>query len=156
MDLDDIDRRILAVLQREGRISNQDLADRVGLSPSPCLRRVRLLETAGVIARYAALLDSAALGYGVEAWVEVRLDRQTTASTALFEAEIPKYPQIQECFQLAGEWDYALRIVARDLEDFRQLCVNTLSGISGVGNVKSNIVMKRVKFTTELPIQGAR
>jgi DNA-binding Lrp family transcriptional regulator len=152
MMLDEIDNRILDLLQRDGRISNQDLADQVGLSPSPCLRRTRLLENEGIIQKYVALVDPAAVGQGLQAIVEVRLDRQTSASVATFEKEILKYPQVLECYLMAGDWDYMLRVVARDLEDFRDFCVNRLARIPAVRNVKSNICMKQVKNSTALPL----
>ena len=151
MDLDAIDQRILSVLQADGRISNQDLAGQVGLSPSPCLRRVREMESRGIVQRYVALVDPIAVGQGLQAIVEVRLDRQTGDSVARFESEILKYPQVLECDLLAGDWDYALRVVARDLDEFREFCVNRLARIAGVGNVKSSISMKRVKYSTALP-----
>ena len=151
MDFDAIDRKILSVLQTDGRISNQDLADRIGLSPSPCLRRVKDLESRGVVQRYVALVDPAAVGQGLQAVVEVRLERQTGDSVARFEKEILKYPQVLECDLMAGDWDYVLRVVARDLDEFREFCVNRLARIAGVGNVKSNISMKRVKYSTALP-----
>ena len=152
MPLDAIDLKILRILQAEGRISNQDLADRVGLSPSPCLRRVRALEGGGIVQRYVALVDPAAVGRGLQAVVEVRLDRQTTDSVARFEKEIVKYPQVLECYLMAGDWDYVLRVVARDLDEFREFCVNRLGRIPGVGNVKSNISMKQVKYSTAVPL----
>jgi DNA-binding Lrp family transcriptional regulator len=152
MQLDAIDRKILAILQSDARISNQDLADRVGLSPSPCLRRVKALESAGVVQRYVALLDPTLIDQSFQAVVEVRLDRQTTDSVSRFEKEILKYPQVLECDLLAGDWDYALRVVARNLADFREFCVNRLGRIPGVDNVKSNICMKRVKYSTALPL----
>ena len=95
-----------------------------------------------------ALLDPGAVGCGLQAIVEVRLDRQRSVTAHRFEKEILKYPQVLECFQLAGDWDYALRVVARDLEDFREFCLNTLSKIAGGGNVKSYISMKQVKYST--------
>ena len=150
--MDEIDSHILEVLQTDGRISNQDLADRVGLSPSPCLRRVRLLESSGVIQKYVALVDPVAAGRGLQAIVEVRLDRQTSTSVARFEKQILKYPQVVECYLMAGDWDYVLRVVARDLDEFREFCVNSLAKIDGVGNVKSNICMKQVKYSTALPV----
>lgn len=152
MVFDEIDLRILEVLQRDGRISNQDLADQVGLSPSPCLRRMRQLESTGIIQKYVALVDPTAAGQRLQAIVEVRLDRQTSASVAAFEKEILKYNQVLECYLMAGDWDYVLRVVARDLEDFREFCVNSLAKIPGVGNVKSNICMKQVKYSTALPL----
>jgi Lrp/AsnC family transcriptional regulator, leucine-responsive regulatory protein len=152
MRFDAIDRKILTILQADGRISNQDLADRVGLSPSPCLRRVKALEAAGVIQRYAAMLNPAAVGQGLQAVVEVRLERQTSDTVARFEKEILKFPQVLECHLMAGDWDYVLRVVARDLDDFREFCVNRLARIAGVGNVKSSISMKQVKYSTALPL----
>ncbi len=156
MIFDEIDSEILDVLQRDGRISNQELADQVGLSPSPCLRRVKLLESGGIIQRYVALLDPVAAERGLQAIVEVRLDRQTSASVATFEKEILKYPQVMECYLMAGDWDYVLRVVARDLDEFREFCVNSLAKIAGVGNVKSNICMKQVKYSTALPVTRSR
>lgn len=155
MILDEIDSEILNVLQRDGRISNQELADQVGLSPSPCLRRVKLLESNGIIQKYVALLDPVATEWGLQAIVEVRLDRQTSATVAAFEKEILKYPQVMECYFMAGDWDYVLRVVARDLDEFRKFCVNSLAKIAGVGNVKSNICMKQVKYSTALPISNS-
>jgi Lrp/AsnC family leucine-responsive transcriptional regulator len=152
MTLDNIDRRILEILQDNARISNQELADEVGLSPSPCLRRVKLLESSGIVRNYAALLDPAAVGQALQAIVEVRLEHQTSASVARFEKEVLKYPQVLECYLLAGDWDYVLRVVARDLDDFREFCVNSLAKIAGVSNVKSNICMKQVKYSTALPL----
>jgi Lrp/AsnC family leucine-responsive transcriptional regulator len=152
METDVIDNRILAILQANGRISNQDLADRVGLSPSPCLRRVKALEARGIVQRYVALVDPSAVGQGLQAVVQVRLDRQTVDSVTRFEKEILRYPQVLECYLVAGDWDYVLRVVARDLDDFREFCVNRLAKIAGVGNVKSSISMKQVKYSTALPL----
>jgi DNA-binding Lrp family transcriptional regulator len=154
MELDAVDRKILGILQTHGRISNQDLADRVGLSPSPCLRRVKALEARGIVQRYVALIDASTVGRGLQAVVEVRLDRQTSDSVARFEKEILKFPQVLECYLVAGDWDYVLRVVARDLDDFRDFCVNRLARIPGVGNVKSNISMKQVKYSTAVPLDG--
>ena len=132
METDAIDNRILSILQADGRISDQDLAERVGLSPSPCLRRVKALENRGIVQRYVALVDPSAVGQGLRAVVQVRLDRQTTDSVARFEKEILKYPQVLECYLIAGDWDYVLRVVARDLDEFRGFCVNRLAKIAGV------------------------
>lgn len=151
--LDEIDVRILEVLQRDGRISNQDLADEVGLSPSPCLRRLRELEKRGVIQKYVALVNPAAVGHGLQAFVEVRLDRQTRAAVDKFEFEILKLPQVLECYLMAGDWDYVLRVVVHDLDALRDFHMNFLGKIAGVGNVKSNISMKQVKYSTALPLQ---
>lgn len=152
MDLDELDFAILRVLQEEGRISNQELADRVGLSPSPCLRRLKLLEANGVIERYVALVSPAAAGQTLQAIIEVRLDHQTSAAVERFEREILKHPQVLECYLMAGDWDYMLRVVFANLDEFREFCIGALSKIPGVANVKSNICMKCVKFTTALPM----
>jgi len=152
MEIDQTDCRILNVLQKDGRISNQELADRVGLSPSPCLRRTRLLESGGVVQKYVALLDPSAVGRGLQAIVQVRLDHQTTVSVDRFEKEILKFPEVLECDLIAGDWDYMLRVAVRDLEEFRKFSVNSLAKIAGVANVKSNISMKQVKYSTALPL----
>ena len=152
MEFDETDYRILNILQKDGRISNQDLADRVGLSPSPCLRRTRLLESSGVVHKYVALLNPSAVGRGLQAIVQVRLDHQTSASVDRFEKDILKYPQVLECDLIAGDWDYILRVAVRDLDEYREFCVYSLPKIAGVANVKSNISMKQVKYSTALPL----
>jgi DNA-binding Lrp family transcriptional regulator len=154
MALDEIDLRILAALQKDARISNQLLAERVGLSPSPCLRRVRQLEEDGVIRRYVTLLDPRSLGHGLHAFVEVRLDRQTRASVDRFEAEIVKFPEVLECHFMAGDADYLLRVVVKDLDEFRAFHMNKLVKVPGVANVKSSISMKQIKYTTEFPVDA--
>ena len=153
MDLDETDYRILNVLHRDGRISNQDLADGVGLSPSPCLRRTRLLESSGVIQKYVALLNPREVGRGMQAIVQVRLGHQTSASVDRFEKDILKYPQVLECDLIAGDWDYVLRVAVGDLDEFREFCVNSLAKLAGVTNVKSNISMKQVKYSTALSLE---
>ena len=152
MPLDEIDLKILAALQKDARISNQLLAERVGLSPSPCLRRVRQLEEDGVIRRYVTLVDPRSLGLGLHAFVEVKLDRQTRSSVDRFEAEVRRYPEVLECHQIAGDWDYVLRVVVRDLDEFRAFHMNKLAKAPGMANVKSSISMNQVKYTTELPV----
>jgi len=154
MELDETDCRILEVLQQDGRISNQDLADRVGLSPSPCLRRTRLLEKSGAIQKYVALLNPGAIRLGLQAIVQVRLDHQTSASVSRFEKEILRFPQVLMCDFIAGDWDYVLRVAVHDLEEFREFCVSSLSKIAGVANVKSSISMKQVKYSTALPLRS--
>ncbi len=154
MEIDETDCRILSILQKDGRISNQDLADRVGLSPSPCLRRTRLLESSGVVQKYVALLNPSAVGRGLQAIVQVRLDHQTSASVDRFEKDILKYPQVLECDLIAGDWDYVLRVAVRDLDEYREFCVYSLPKIVGVANVKSSISMKQVKYSTAFPLKA--
>ena len=146
-----LDRKILRILQDDGRITNAELADRVGLSPSPCLRRVRLLEEAGIIRRYVTLLDPEALGLGVAAFVEVRLGPKNTATAAAFENAIKKYSEIMECHIMTGEYDYLLRIVTADLAAYQQLEDDTLAVLPGIQRLNSTLVMKQVVNDGPLP-----
>src|SRR5215475_4072967 len=147
-----LDRRILKVLQEDGRITNAALAERVGLSPSPCLRRVRLLEEAGIIRRYVTLLDPDALGLGVAAFVEIRLGPKNTATAAAFEAAIKKYSEIMECHIMTGEYDYLLRIVVPANPSLRAFVMNQLLSVPGVEATRSSFSLGQVKYTTALPL----
>lgn len=151
-NLDAIDRKILKILQRDAKIPNTKLAEEVGLSPSPCLRRVKLLEEAGVIARYAALLDPTRLGLGMIIFVRVTLDRQDQGSVERFAAEMQKLPQVVEAHLMAGTYDYLLRVVASDLEDYRHVHMGVLAGLPGVRNVVTEIPLQTMKQTTQLPV----
>lgn len=152
MKLDHIDRRILAALQRDGRIQNVDLAQQVGLSPSSCLRRVRLLEQAGVIERYVALLNPAKVGAGFTVFARVWLTGQDVATVDHFNAAILKLPQVVECHLMAGDCDFLLRIVAADLDAYRRFQIEHLTRIKGVQSVKTDIPMQKVKQASELPL----
>jgi len=149
-----IDRRILRILQEDGRITNSELAERVGLSPSPCLRRVRILEEAGIIRRYVTLLDPEALGLGVAAFVEIRLGPKNTATAAAFETAIKKYTEIMECHIMTGEYDYLLRIVVPDIPSLRAFVMNQLLSVPGVEATRSSFSLGQVKYTTALPLDG--
>jgi Lrp/AsnC family leucine-responsive transcriptional regulator len=153
MHFDETDRKILLVLQADARISNQDLAERVGISSSPCLRRVRRLEQDGVIQRYVTLLNPHAVGRALEAFVEIRLEHQNPASVEMFEAEIRKHPEVLECYLMAGEWDYLLRVVVADLEELCNFHMNKLAKVPCVSNLRSNVCMKKVKYSTELLLE---
>ena len=152
MPLDETDLRILSVLQTNARISNQELADRVGITPSPCLRRVRQLELDGVIEGYFALINPRSVGRALQAFVEIKLDHQIKAAVDSFEAEIRKFPEVLECYLMAGDWDYLLRVAVADLEEFRDFHMSRLARIPGISNVKSNIVMKQAKRSAELAL----
>lgn len=152
MELDALDRRILRALQHNGRLQNVALARQVGLSPSPCLRRVRLLEEAGVIERYVAVLDSAKIGQGLTLFVRVWLHGQDAHSVDTFTEAIRDLPQVVECHLMAGDCDFLLRVVASDLDDYRQFQVRHLTRIAVVQSVKTEIPMQRVKLTSELPL----
>jgi DNA-binding Lrp family transcriptional regulator len=150
--LDDIDRRILRALQKNGRRQNAELADEVGLSPSPCLRRIKLLEESGVIERYVALLDATKIGMGLTVFARIWLTGQDVETVDYFTNEVKKLPQIVECHLMAGDCDFLLRVVATDLDDYRRFQINHLTRIKGVQSVKTEIPMQKVKLTTELPI----
>jgi Lrp/AsnC family leucine-responsive transcriptional regulator len=150
--LDEIDRKILAVLQRDGRCANTDLAYEVGLSPSPCLRRLRSLEEAGVIDRYVALLNPAAIGMNLEIFVRITLDRHDTESVRVFTDQIQKIARVLECHMLAGDCDFLLRVVATDLVEYQEFVMKQLSQIPGVRNVKTEIPLETVKKTTGYPL----
>ncbi len=153
MKLDRQDRRILALLQQEGRISNQELADRVGLSPSPCLRRVRALEEAGVIQGYRALLDAKALGLSLMALVHISMDRHTPERFENFEAHVRQLPEVLECLLITGQdADYQLKVVVADMEAFQELLLKRITRIEGVSGVHSSFVLRRVVETTALPL----
>lgn len=153
MRIDSYDRRILDVLQREGRISNQDLAERIGLSPSPCLRRVRALEDAGVIAGYRAVLDARALGLSLLALIHISMDRHTPERFANFEEKIAALPEVLECLLITGQdADYQLKVIVRDMEAYQVLLLNKITRITGVSGVHSSFVMRRVVDTTALPV----
>ncbi|MFD1198602.1 Lrp/AsnC family transcriptional regulator [Brucella gallinifaecis] len=152
MKLDDIDRRILRVLQRNGRIANNDLAREVGLSPSPCLRRVRLLEEAGVIDRYVALLNPAKIGKGLTFFVRIRLDQQDEETLQTFAAAILKLPQVVECYFMLGDFDAMIRVVAANIEDYRRFQSEHLSRIKGVQSLKTDVPSQTVKQVSEIPV----
>jgi Lrp/AsnC family leucine-responsive transcriptional regulator len=150
--LDDIDRRILARLQNDARLTNVQLAEAVGLSPSPCLRRVRDLEGSGVIRRYVALLDPATVGLPVSVFVNVTLERQIEAALERFEAAILKRPEVMECYLMTGDADYLLRVVTSDLSAYERFLVEHLTRVPGVASIKSSFALKQVKYRTALPL----
>lgn len=152
MKLDTIDRKILRVLQQDGRIQNTDLAAKVGLSPSPCLRRVKLLEEAGIIRQYVALVDAAKLDMGFTVFVRIWLDSQDEETTTTFYEAAEKLPQVVECHLMAGDCDFMLRVVAPDLDGYRRFQMEHLGRIKGVRNIKSEIPMQKIKQSWEVPV----
>lgn len=155
MVFDEIDRRILAALQKDGRLQNVELAKKVGLSPSPCLRRVKLLEESGVIERYVALLDAAKIGMGLTVFARVWLKGQDNETVNKFTNEIKKLSQVVECHLMAGDCDFLLRVVAADLDDYRRFQLEHLTRIDVVQNVKTEIPMQKIKLSSELPLRNA-
>ncbi|MDE1982418.1 MAG: Lrp/AsnC family transcriptional regulator [Betaproteobacteria bacterium] len=153
MDIDRLDQRILEVLQQEGRLSNQDLADRVGLSPSPCLRRVRALEEAGIITGYRAQVDPKALGLSLMALIHISMDQHTPERFRHFEAAVAKIPDVVECLLITGQAaDYQLKVVVRDMEAYQELLLNRITQIKGVTGVHSSFVLRQVVERTALPV----
>ncbi len=152
MKLDAIDRRILSELQSDGRLTNNDLAERVGLSPSPCLRRVRALEAAGIIVGYNAALDPALLELGTSVFVRVWLKAQDDETVQRFVDSVVALPHVVECHMMAGDCDFLLRVVARDLDGYRRFQAEKLARIEGVTSLKTDIPLQRVKVTAALPL----
>ena len=153
MKLDRYDQQILEVLQQDGRINNQDLADRIGLSPSPCLRRVRALEESGLIAGYRAVLDAKKLGLTLMALIHVSMDVHTPARFAHFEAVVTLLPEVMECLLITGQdADYQLKVVVRDMDHYQSLLLTRLSGIEGVTGVHSSFVLRQVLVKTALDV----
>ena len=151
-DLDSRDRAILRVLQEDGRLSNVELADRVGLSPSACLRRVRLLEESGLIAGFAMILDQKACGFPGTAFVSITLDQQGRQALDAFEEAVRAVPEIPECHLLAGQSDYLVRVVYRDAADLERIHTEILTRLPGVVRVNSTMALREVKRTTALPV----
>ncbi len=152
--LDRLDRRILEHLQRDGGLTNQQLAERVGLSASPCSRRVRALEEAGVIRRRVTLLDHRKLGLALTVIVLIGMDRHTPERFATFESMVAEYPEVQECYLITGqEADYQIKVVVPDMDTYQEFLLNRLTRIPGVSGVHSSFVLRRVIDNTELPLE---
>lgn len=153
MTLDRYDRQILEILQTDGRINNQDLADRIGLSPSPCLRRVRALEDSGLILGYRALLDARKLGLTLMALVHISMDLHTPERFANFEASVTVLPEVLECLLITGQdADYQLKVAVRDMDHYQTLLLDKLTRIAGVTGVHSSFVLRRVVDKTALAL----
>ncbi|WP_026198458.1 Lrp/AsnC family transcriptional regulator [Wenxinia marina] len=152
MELDAIDERILAALQRSGRMSNADLAEAVHLSASACHRRVQRLEKVGAIRGYVALLDAKRLGWPTTVFVEITLSGQADEVLDAFEKAVARVPEVLECHLMAGSADYLLKVVARDTEDFARLHRRALATLPGVAQLQSSFALRRVRETTALPV----
>lgn len=153
MQLDNYDRQILRVLQEDGRISNQDLACRIGLSPSPCLRRLRTLEESGLITGYRARLDAKKLGFSLMALTHISMDQHTPERFSNFETQIAQIPEVLECLLITGQdADYQLKVVVKDMDGYQELLLNRITRITGVTGVHSSFVLRRVVDKTALPL----
>jgi Lrp/AsnC family leucine-responsive transcriptional regulator len=151
--LDKIDRRILDELQKDGGLSNQELADRIGLSPSPCSRRVKALTDAGVITRRTTLLDRKSLGLNLAAILHISMDKHTPERFENFEAHVKRYPEVQQCLLVTGqEADYVLQVSVPDIDYYQHFLLDRVTRIDGVSGVHSSFVMRRIVDTTALPL----
>lgn len=152
--LDRTDRRLLELLQRDARLTNQELADRVNLTPAPVLRRVRALEEAGLIRQYVALLDPAKLGLGLLAYVTVKLEKKGRMPIEQFRRAVQTWPEVVACHSTTGDMDYLLQVYVEDLDHFNRFIMGAVLKQSGVIDLKSSFALERVKDTTALPIPG--
>ena len=153
MKLDRYDRQMLEILQEDGRISNQDLADRIGLSPSPCLRRLRALEDAGIVTGYRALLNAKALGYSLMALVYIAMDKHTPERFEHFEREIMQIPEVLECLLITGQdADYQIKVIVKDMDAYQELLLNRINRVQGVTGVHSSFVLRKVVDKATVPI----
>ena len=152
MKLDATDLRILAELQAHGALSNVELARRVHLSPSPCLARVKALEHNGVIDRYVALANAAALGLGLNVFISISLKEQSKAALAEFEQRIAEHDEVMECYLMTGDADYLLRVAVRDMAALERFILEQLSPIPGVEKIRSSFALKQVRYKTALPL----
>jgi DNA-binding Lrp family transcriptional regulator len=153
MAIDRIDRQILSLLQDDGRMTNVDLAERVGLTAPPCLRRVRALEEAGAIRGYHADLDAARLGYPITVFAMVSLRSQAERDLAAFEDHVAAIPEIRECHMLNGEIDFILKIVASDLKSFQEILTTHLTPAPNVASVKTSLTIRTAKSVSGIPVR---
>ena len=156
MELDRTDLRILRELQRDGRVAIVDLARRVALSPTACQRRVRQLEEGGVIERYAAQLNPAALGLEIQAFIQVRIERQSKDVAESFEDAVRRLPEIRACYVMTGDLDFLLHVFVPDLKAFSDFAMHRLIGVPGVKDVRSSLVLESIKPDQGLRLDHAR
>ena len=152
IDLDKIDLRILAELQRDASLTNVELAARVNLSPSPCLARVRVLKQSGLISRHVTLLDPRKLGLNVNVFIQVTLEKQTRAGLEAFERAVLALPQVMECYLMSGDSDYLIRVVVAEVQALEHFIVDKLTRLAGVASIRSSFALKQVKYQTALPL----
>ena len=154
VDLDKLDQRILSVLQQDGRISNQLLAEQVGLSPAACWRRVRTLEENGVILGYSARLDPESVGQGLCVLVNLSLQRHNLDSTAEIEQQVSSYPEVLQCFAVTGNADFVLRVIVPDMASYDRFLNEKIFTLQGIAQVNSNFALREIKNTETIPVEG--
>lgn len=154
MKLDRYDKAILKILQEDGRLTNKELADRIGLSPSPCLRRVNSLEESGLIVGYRALADAKAMGLSLMALIHISMDQHTPERFKNFESQVTEIPEVLECLLITGQSaDYQLKVIVKDMDAYQELLLNRITRIKGVTGVHSSFVLRRVVNKTAIPIE---
>ena len=151
-NLESIDLKILAELQNDGALSNIELARRIHLSPSPCLARVRALEAAGVIDRYVALTNAAALGLGLNVFINISLKSQSKEALAHFEQRISEHDEVMECYLMTGDSDYLIRVAVADIAALEKFILEQLTPIPGIEKIRSSFALKQVRYKTALPL----
>jgi Lrp/AsnC family leucine-responsive transcriptional regulator len=154
MQLDAIDLKILGQLQADSSLTNVELARRVHLSPSPCLMRVKALESAGVIERYVALANARALGLGLNVFISISLKEQSREALAEFERRIAEHDEVMECYLMTGDSDYLIRVALADIAALERFILNQLTPIPGVEKIRSSFALKQVRYKTALPLPG--
>ena len=152
MNLDATDLRILRALQDDGSLSNVQLAQRVHLSPSPCLARVKALQAAGVIERYVALVSAASLGLGLNVFISISLTNQRKQALAEFERRIAEHDQVMECYLMTGDSDYLIRVAVADMAALEKFILEQLTPIPGIEKIRSSFALKQVRYKTALPL----
>ena len=152
LTLDTLDLRILNALQQDASLSNVELARRVHLSPSPCLARVRTLQANGIITRYVALVNAAALGLGLNVFINISLKTQSKAALAEFERRIAEHDEVMECYLMTGDSDYLIRVAVADIGALEKFILNQLSPIPGIEKIRSSFALKQVRYKTALPL----
>lgn len=152
-ELDRTDARILAALQRDGRMSIVELADQVGLSPTPCARRLKRLEDDGVIEGYAAVVNPRRVGHAVQAFVQVKLERHTDETTAAFRSALDEFPEVVACYAMTGEMDFLLHVLVQDIDALGQFTLHRLLRLPGVRDVRSSLVLETIKRSRSVPVE---
>ena len=150
--LDSVDYRIIDALQRDGGLTNVELARQVHLSPSPCLARVKALKDKGVIERYVALTNAAALGLGLNVFISISLKSQSKAALAEFETRIAEHDEVMECYLMSGDSDYLIRVAITDIAALEKFIVDQLTPIAGIEKIRSSFALKQVRYKTALPL----
>ncbi|RWJ60808.1 MAG: Lrp/AsnC family transcriptional regulator [Mesorhizobium sp.] len=153
IEIDEIDRKILKVLQSDAHATSEQLSSAVGLSPSPCARRVRNLEAAGVIKSYVAVVDQVKVGLPISVFASIKLERQREEELDRFAKAVQRWPEIVECYLMTGKRDYLLRIVVKDLEAYEAFLKRTLTRLEGVASIESSFALGQVKHSQALPVQ---